>query len=77
MLLILNSMLDFPANEGDSRKLENIFKHFSEQCRDHLPKRNVNINHNLINYEKKKGPRKTVVRRNLKQYLAANILCSQ
>ena len=51
-------MFDFPANESDSRKLENIFKHFSEQCRDHLPKRNVNINHNLINYEKKRDQEK-------------------
>ena len=38
-------MLDFPENEGDSRKLkkiEEVAQHFSEQCRHYyLPKEDV------------------------------------
>ena len=36
-------MLDFPANDGDSKKLKKVqelVQHFSKQCRHYLPKQN-------------------------------------
>ena len=41
---MLHSMLNFPENERDSRKLKKVEKlvhHISEQCRHYVPKQNV------------------------------------
>ena len=56
--------LDFPENEGDSRKLNKVHKlvqRFSEQCKHYVPKQNITLR--SINYEakKRKGKKKTVV----------------
>ena len=43
-LLRIHSMLIFPENEGDSRKIkkaEKIIQHFSEQCRHYVLKQNI------------------------------------
>ena len=55
------SMLNFPENERDSRKLKKIqelVQHFQEQCRYFLPKQNItySIDESLRsnNYETKK-----------------------
>ena len=70
-----HSMLDFPENEGDSRKLkkvEELVQHFSDQCRHYVPKQNIAYKHWWkceIDYEevRKKEKLKTVVCTNLKQ----------
>ena len=55
---MLHSMLNFPKNEGDSRKLKKVkalVQHFSEQLRHFAPKQNcVSIGESLINYEEEK-----------------------
>ena len=56
--------LDFPENEGDSRKLNKVHKlvqRFSEQCKHYVPKQNITLR--SINYEakKRKGKKKTVL----------------
>ena len=43
-------MLNFPENEGDSRKLKKVqelVKHFREQCRYYVPKQNKTYKHSL------------------------------
>ena len=38
----------FPENEGDSRKLEKLHKlvkHFCEQCKRYVPKKNITHKH--------------------------------
>ena len=42
------SMLDFPENERDSRKLKKVqelVQHFHEQFRHYVPKQNVTYKH--------------------------------
>ena len=58
---MLHSMLNFPENEGDSRKLrkvQGLVQHFQDQCRDYVPKQNITYSTNestrLINYEEKR-----------------------
>ena len=49
-------MLIFTENEGDSRKLkkeQELVQRFNEQCRD-VPRENLSIDKNLINYEEEK-----------------------
>ena len=46
--MMLHFMLDFPENEGDSRKLkkvEELVQHFSGQCRHYVPKQNITYKH--------------------------------
>ena len=41
---MLHSMLGFPENEEDSKKLkkvEKLVQHFSEQCSHYVPKQNI------------------------------------
>ena len=41
---MLCSMLHFPENEGDNRKLkktQKVVQHFCEQCRHYVPKQNI------------------------------------
>ena len=41
---MLCSMLDFPENERDDRKLKKVqelVQHFCEQCRHYVPKQNI------------------------------------
>ena len=48
LLLMLHFVLDFPENEGDSRKLKKVqelFQHFSEQCSHYVSKQNITYNH--------------------------------
>ena len=45
---MFHSMLDFPENKGDSRKLKELQKlvqHFQEQCRHYVPKQNITYKH--------------------------------
>ena len=45
---MLQSKLDFPEKEGDSRKLkkvEELVQHFSGQCRNYVPKQNITYKH--------------------------------
>ena len=45
---MLHSMLDFPENERDSRKLKKVqelVQHFREQCRRYVPKQNMTYKH--------------------------------
>ena len=58
---MLHSMLDFPENEGDSRKLKKVqelLQHFQEQCRHYVPKQNITYSidesKRSINYEANK-----------------------
>ena len=59
------SMLDFPENEGDSRKLKKVqelIQHFCEQGRHYAPKQNItykSIDESLrsINYASKEEKR--------------------
>ena len=42
--IMLCSMLDFPENERDDRKLKKVqelVQHFCEQCRHYVPKENI------------------------------------
>ena len=42
--MMLHFRLDFPGNEGDSRKLKKVqelVKHLSEQCKHYVPKQNI------------------------------------
>ena len=53
---MLHSMLDFPENEGDSRKLKKVqalVQHFSnlDMC---VPKQNISIDKSFINYKEGK-----------------------
>ena len=54
-------MINFPENEGDSRKLKKVqelVQHFQEQCRHYVSKQNITYSIDqstrLINYEAKK-----------------------
>ena len=50
---MLHSMLNFPENLGDKRKLEKVqevVQHFSEQCRHYVPKRKISIDESLTSY---------------------------
>ena len=74
--MMLQFMLNFPENKGDSRKLKKaleLVQHFSGQCRHHVPKHNTSIDESLRNYEKEKGKKKNcVVCTNLEQTLTAH-----
>ena len=46
--MMLHSVLDFPENEEDSRKLKKeheVVQHFREQCIPYVPKRNITYKH--------------------------------
>ena len=64
---MLHSMLDFPENERDSRKLKKVqelVQHFRKQCRHYVPEQNITLSTDemlrAINYEanKTKGKKK-------------------
>ena len=45
---MLHSILNFPENEGDSRKLnkvEKVVHYFRKQCRHYVAKQNVTYKH--------------------------------
>ena len=47
-LLMLYSMLDFPENERDSRKLKKVqelVQRFQDQCRHYVPKQKITYKH--------------------------------
>ena len=53
---MLHSMLDFPENEKNSRKLKKVqalVQHFSN-LNIYVPKQNISIDKSFINYEEEK-----------------------
>lgn len=51
--MMLDPMLGFPVNEGESKNLkkaQELVQHFSKQYRHYVPKQNLNIDGSLINY---------------------------
>ena len=83
---MLHTMLGIPKNEGDSRilkKVQELVQHLSEQHRHYVPRQNISIEENLINYKEEKRKEQTKgkkkERRNCGLYksekISANILC--
>ena len=73
-------MLGIPKNEGESRilkKVQELVQHLSEQHRHYVPRQNISIEENLMNYKEEKRKEETVACTNLKKFLQTFYVCDK